>query len=103
MLAKLGYSRTSKSPQYIQLLAAVVQAEARQPFHPFYKGGCAGELSAMKGKLQPTLIGYTDCQILSNIARPNWQLEISHGGRIYTRAVDRCYHQDALFFFLGAG
>lgn len=52
----------------------------------------------MKGKRQPTLTGYTDCQILSNIARPNWQLEISHGGRIYTRAVDGCYHQGALFF-----
>lgn len=55
---------------------------------PIPQGGWAGELSAMKGKLEPTLTGYTESQILgNNIARPNWQLELSHGGRMYTRAV----------------
>lgn len=49
---------------------------------PIVQRGWAGELSAMKGKLEPTLPGYTDLQILhNNIARPSGQPELSHGGQ----------------------
>lgn len=88
MLAKLGYSATPKSFQNIQLPGSHGPSRSQVTISPIPQGGWAGELSAMKGKLEPTLTGYTESQILgNNIARPNWQLELSHGGRMYTRAV----------------